>query len=62
MELSSFKVKKFIILREMELSGSNIKKFLIFSQRKAFLIFWKMELFYILGDANPEKITYVSGN
>ena len=28
----------------MELSSSNIKKILIFSQKKAFLIFWKMEL------------------
>ena len=27
----------------MELSGSNIKKFLIFSQKKAFLIFRKSE-------------------
>ena len=27
----------------MELSSSNIKKFLIFSQKKAFLIFWKQK-------------------
>ena len=27
----------------MELSGSNTKKFLIFSQKKAFLIFWETE-------------------
>ena len=32
----------------MELSGSIIKKFLIFS--------------YILGNGNPEKISYISGN
>ena len=29
------------MFREMELSGCNIKKFLIFSQKKAFLILWK---------------------
>ena len=46
----------------MELSGSNIKKFLIFSQKKAFLIFPKMELSYILGNGNPPKIAYISGN
>ena len=46
----------------MELSNCNIKKFLIFSQKKAFLIFWEMELSYILGNGNPEKISYVSGN
>ena len=32
----------------MELPGSNIKRFLIFS--------------YILGNGNPKKIPYVSGN
>ena len=31
--------KKFLIFREMELSNSNINKFLIFSPKKAFLIF-----------------------
>ena len=46
----------------MVLSGSNIKKFLIFSQKKAFHIFWEMELSYILGNRNPEKISYISGN
>ena len=46
----------------MELSSSNIKKFLVFSQKKAFLIFWEMELLYILGNSNPEKIPYISGN
>ena len=35
--------KKFLIIREMELSDSKIKKFLIFSQKKAFLMFLEME-------------------
>ena len=34
----------------MELSGPNIKKFL------------EMELFYISGNGNPEKISSISGN
>ena len=57
----------------MELSSSNIRKFLIFSQTKAFLIFWEMELSssnifsiesfsYISGNGNPEKILYISGS
>ena len=46
----------------MKLSNYNIKKFLIFSQKKAFLIFREMELSYILGNGNPEKIPYISGN
>ena len=62
MTLSSYKIKKFLIFQEMKLSGSNIKKFLIFSQKKAFLIFLEMELCYILGDENPKKIPYISGN
>ena len=37
----------------MELSNSNIKKFLIFSQKKAF-IFWETE--------TPKKLPYISGN
>ena len=49
----------------MELSGSSIKKFVVFSQKKAFLetetskkflIFREMELFYILGNGNPKKL------
>ena len=36
----------------MELSDSNIKKFLIFFQKKA----------YISGNGNPEKVLYISGN
>ena len=35
----------------MKSSCSNIKKFLIFSQKKA----------YISGNGNPEKISYISG-
>ena len=46
----------------MVLSSSNTKKFLICSQQKAFLIFQDIELFYILGYVNPEKIPYISGN
>ena len=35
--------KNFLIFQEMELSDSKIKKYLIFSQKKAFLIFPEME-------------------
>ena len=35
--------KKLLIFLEMELSGSNIKKFLMFSQKKPFLIFQEIE-------------------
>ena len=41
MELSSSKPEKFLTFREIELSGSNIKKCFIFS--------------YISGNENPEK-------
>ena len=34
-----YREKKFLIFRERELSNSKIKKFLILSQKKAFLIF-----------------------
>ena len=37
----------------MELSGINIKIFLIFSKKKAFLIFWEMNLSYIFGNEPP---------
>ena len=37
----------------MELSGINIKIFLIFSKKKAFLIFWEMKLSYIFGNEPP---------
>ena len=42
----------------MELFSSNINKFFIFSQKKAFLIFQEMELFHILGNGNPENSLY----
>ena len=55
----------------MELSDSKIKKFLIFSRKKAFPIFREMrtspkfivfeKLFYFWGNGNPEKILYISG-
>ena len=42
MELSYiFSKQVFLIFREMELFGSKIKKFLIFSQKKIFLYFGK---------------------
>ena len=55
----------------MELSSSNIKKIIIFSQNKAFLIFQKIEtskklfifqeteLSYIPGNRNPKKTSYI---
>ena len=49
------------MFQEIELSSSHTKKFLMFSQNKAFL-YWEMELSYILGYGNPEKIPYISGN
>ena len=39
MELSNSNIKKFLIFQETETP----KKLLILSQEKAFLIFWKME-------------------
>ena len=52
--------KQFLIFREMELSNSKVKKFLIFSQESPYfsgngnpekvLIFQEAELFYISGD------------
>ena len=46
--------RKFLIFRNMELSNSNIKKFLIFAQNKAFLIFWDTE--------TQKKNPYISEN
>ena len=49
----------------MELSGINIKIFLIFSKKKAFLIFWEMKLSYIFGNeppSPPPQRKYTSGN
>ena len=51
---------KSLYFQEVELSSSNIKKFLIFSQKKAFLIFREMELSYKLGNGNPGKNHYIS--
>ena len=57
----------------MELFDPNIKKFLIFSQKKAVLIFNQTKTpennpyisgnrtFYILGNGNLKKIRYISG-
>ena len=58
----------------MEHSCYNMKKFLIFSQKKVFLIFRKTEapkkffifqeteLFYISANGNLKKVSYVSGS
>ena len=46
----------FLVFRGMECSGPNIKKFLSFSQKKAFLIFQEMELSYISGNGNPKNL------
>ena len=43
----------------MELSGSCIKKFVIFSQKKSFLIFQKTELNDISGNKNPKNTFYI---
>ena len=60
MELSSSKIRKFLIYREVKFSGSN-NKFPIFFQKKAFLIFWEMGFSYISGNGNPPKIPNISG-
>ena len=44
--------KKILIFQEMELSNSKTKKFLIFLQKKAVLIFQE----------NTEKVLYISGS
>ena len=46
----------------MELSSFNSKKFLIFSQKKAFHVFREIKLSYILRNRIPETIPYISGN
>ena len=53
--------KKFLIFQKMELSGSNIKKFQIFSQKKAFLILRRMELSYISGIGNLKTFLIFQG-
>ena len=49
MELSGSNIKKFLIFLERELSSSMIKKFFMFFQKKGFLIFQKTEPSYIFG-------------
>ena len=50
----------------MGLSDSEIKKLLIFSQKKAFLIFWETAHFSVQARKNqkihPEKNSLYSGN
>ena len=46
----------------MELSGSNIKKFLIFSQKKAFLIFWETKILKKFVIFQEMELSYISGN
>ena len=41
---------------------SKIKKILIFSQKKAAVIFQETELFYISGSRNSKETTYISGS
>ena len=36
-----------------------LKKILIFSQKKTFLIFQEMELFYVLRNRKPEKMSFI---
>ena len=54
--------KKFLYFRKMELSGSSIKKFLIFSQEKSFVIYQETKLCYISGNENPKKPSYIFSN
>ena len=52
----------FFIIRKMKLSSSNIKKIIIFSQKKAFLIFQETETpkkFFIFQE---KELSYISGN
>ena len=46
----------------MELCGSNIKNFLIFSQKKAFLIFRENETPKIFFIFQETELSYVSGS
>ena len=54
--------KTFLIFPEMELSGSNIKKFLIFSQKKAFLIFLKKKTPKKSLIFREKELSYISGS
>ena len=46
----------------MELSGSNIKKFLVFSQKKVFLIFRETDISKKFLVFQEMKVSYISGN
>ena len=46
----------------MELSGSNIKKIFIFSQKEAFLIFREMKIPKKLFIFQETEFSYISGN
>ena len=46
----------------MELSDPKIKKFLIFSQKKDFLIFWERETPQKLFMFMETELSYISGN
>ena len=52
--------KNFFVFQEMKHSGSNIKKFLILSIKKAFLIFWETETpkqnFLIFQETGSKKL------
>ena len=56
--------RKFLIFQEMELSDFSTKKFLTFSQKRAFLIFRETvtpkKIIYILENGNHKKI-FISG-
>ena len=53
--------KKFLTFPEMELSSSDIRKNLIFTQKEAFFIFPKMEP-YIFQPKLEKNYIYISGN
>ena len=54
-----FTLKKFLYFLffcKIKFSGSNIKKILTFSQKKALFIFRETEFSYISGKGNPKKL------
>ena len=55
MELSSSKIKKFLIFQEVELSSPNTEKILMFSQKKAFLILQKWNVLIFQETETPKK-------
>ena len=59
MELCNSWIKKNLIFQEMELFGSNIKKFFIFSLKKTFVVFRGMGPFHISGNGNPKKFLII---